>query len=132
MDAPGTYPIKLERKSWHLDKQRKQPVLRVSRLQLPVGPDYAITAYSLQGLALDSTIVDLCFDERTDTATAYVALSRVRTRNDILIMHSFILHPFQKVIPIGPKLVLKNLRGEDIADGIAEHLAVCRPASCHT
>ena len=79
-----------------------------------------------------TAIVDLCFDERTDTARAYVALSRVRTRNDILIMHSFILHPFQKVIPIGPKLVLKNLRGEDIADGIAEHLAVCRPASCHT
>ena len=104
-------------------------MLRVSRLQLPVGPDYAITAYSSQGLTLDSAIVDLCFDERTDTATAYVALSRVRTRNDILIMQSFSLHLFQKGIPIGPKLLLKKLRGEDIADDIAEHLAVCRPAS---
>ena len=126
MDAPGTYPVKVEQKSWHLDKQRRQPVLRVSRLQLPVGPDYAITAYSSQGLTLDSTIVDLCFDERTDTATAYVALSRVRTRNDILIMQSFSLHLFQKGIPIGPKLLLKKLRGEDIADDMAEHLAVCR------
>jgi hypothetical protein len=122
MPEPGTYPVKLQTKCWHVDSNRKQPVLRVSRKQLPVGPDYARTAYSTQGLTLDAAFVDLCFDEITNIATAYVALSRVRSADDILIMQPFELSLFQKGIPVGPKMLLKKLRGEDIKEDIAEHL----------
>ena len=119
MTAVGTYPIKKSTKSWHLNGDRKLPV---SRTQVPVGPDYARTAYSTQGLTLDATIVDLCFDNNTDPITAYVALSRVRSASDILIMQAFPIEVFQQGVPIGPKLLLKKLRGESIEAEVAEHL----------
>jgi hypothetical protein len=122
MPTPGAYPVKPSKKSWYVDSNRRHPVLRVNRSQLPVGPDYARTAYSTQGLTLDAAMVDLCFDESADAATAYVALSRVRSADDILIMQPFTLDLFQKGMPIGPKLLLKKLRGECIEEDIEEHL----------
>ena len=68
------------------------------------------------------TIVDLCFDEVTNTVTACVALSRVRSADDILITQPFELSLFQKGTPVGLKMLLKKLRGEDIREDIAEHL----------
>jgi len=122
MPTPGAYPVKPSKKSWYVDSNRRHPVLRVNRSQLPVGPDYARTAYSTQGLTLDAAMVDLCFDESADAATAYVALSRVRSADDILIMQPFTLDLFQKGMPIGPRLLLKKLRGECIEEDIEEHL----------
>ena len=46
--------------------------LKVKRTQQPVAPDYARTAYNSQGMTLPAAIVDLCFDENMDPATAYV------------------------------------------------------------
>jgi hypothetical protein len=123
MQDPGTYPIKVAKKTWHLDDKRPCPVLRVSRTQTPIGPDYARTAYSSQGLTLDAAIVDLCFDENTDPTTAYIAMSRVRCADDILIMQEFDIKIFQQGIPIGPAMLLKFLRGEDMDSDIAAHLA---------
>ena len=123
MQDPGTYPIKVAKKTWYLDDKRPCPVLRVSRTQTPIGPDYARTAYSSQGLTLDAAIVDLCFDDNTDPTTAYIAMSRVRCADDILIMQEFDIKIFQKGIPIGPAMLLKFLRGEDMDSDIAAHLA---------
>ena len=124
MPSPGTYPIMAAKKAWHVDSKRKRPVLRVSSTQVPIGPDYVCTAYSSQGLTLDAAIVDLLFSECTNPATAYVALSRVRSTNDILIMQAFKRVLFTKGIPVGPRLLLKKLRKEDIADGLQEHIQV--------
>jgi hypothetical protein len=89
-----------------------------------IGPDCACTAYSSQGLTLDAAIVDLLFSECTNPATAYVALSRVRSANDILIMQAFKRVLFTKGIPVGPRLLLKKLRKEDIAADLQEHIQV--------
>ena len=123
MCEAGTYPVKVAKKTWFVDENRMCPVLRVSRTQTPVGPDYARTAYSTQGLTLDAAIVDLCFDENTDPTTAYIAMSRVRCADDILIMQAFNINIFRQGIPIGPAMLMKHLRGEDLEADIAAHLA---------
>ena len=74
-----------------------------------LGPDYARTAYSTQGLTLDAALVDLCFSDETNPTTAYVALSRVRGANDVLIIQEFDIAPFQQGVPVGPKWLLKTL-----------------------
>ena len=93
----------------------------MSREQVGVGPDYARTAYSTQGLTLDAALVDLCFSDETNPTTAYVALSRVRGANDVLIIQEFDIEPFQQGIPVGPKWLLKTLRGEDLSADIAAY-----------
>ena len=87
-----------------------------------MAPDYARTAYNSQGMTLPAAIVDLCFDENMDPATAYVSLSRVKVADDILIMQAFNLKPFTQGSPLGPRLLLKKLRGEDIQPDIDQHL----------
>ena len=93
----------------------------MSREQVGVGPDYARTAYSTQGLTLDAALVDLCFSDETNPTTAYVALSRVRGANDVLIIQEFDIEPFQQGIPVGPSWLLKTLRGEDLSADIAAY-----------
>ena len=83
----------------HVDQQEK--TLKVKRTQQPVAPDYACTAYNSQGMTLPAAIVDLCFDENMDPATAYVSLSRVKVADDILIMQAFNLKPFTQGSPLG-------------------------------
>ena len=122
MQEPGTYPIKVAKKTWHIDDNRMCPVLRVSRTQTPIGPDYARTAYSAQGLTLDAAIVDLCFDDTIDPTTGYIAMSRVRCADDVLIMQGFDIKLFQKGVPLGPAMLLKYLRGEETDTDIAAHL----------
>lgn len=114
----GVYPIKSSKTDWYLDECKQ---LRVTREQVPVGPDYARTAYSTQGLTLNAALVDLVFDLQMDPATAYVALSRVRSANDIVIIQPFDIEPFQQGCPIGPKLLLKKLRGESMEEDIKLH-----------
>ena len=66
--------------------------------------------------------MDLCFDENTDPTTAYIAMSRVRCADDILIMQAFNINIFRQGIPIGPAMLMKHLRGEDLEADIAAHL----------
>jgi len=120
MKESGTYPVTPISKYWHVDQQEK--TLKVKRTQQPVAPDYARTAYNSQGMTLPAAIVDLCFDENMDPATAYVSLSRVKVADDILIMQAFNLKPFTQGSPLGPRLLLKKLRGEDIQPDIDQHL----------
>jgi hypothetical protein len=74
-------------------------------------------------MTLPAAIVDLCFDDNMDPATAYVALSRVKTADDILIMQAFNITPFTQGSPLGPRLLTKKLRGEDIKSDVEEFLA---------
>ena len=108
-------------KNVNVDSDSPKPKNKVSREQVGVGPDYARTAYSTQGLTLDAALVDLCFSDETNPTTAYVALSRVRGANDVLIIQEFDIEPFQQGIPVGPKWLLKTLRGEDLSADIAAY-----------
>ena len=117
----GTYPLIPIGKYWSVDPQGK--ALKVKRTQQPVAPDYARTAYTAQGMTLPAAIVDLCFDDNMDPATAYVALSRVQTADDILIMQAFNIKPFTQGSPLGPALLMKKLRGEDIQPDVDAFLA---------
>ncbi|CAJ1327813.1 unnamed protein product, partial [Effrenium voratum] len=83
---PGLYPVYPVRKVWKLDAKRKKPVLKIARTQLPLAPAYAITAHGSQGKTLPAALVDFNVDKRTDVTFGTVAASRVRSREDILIL----------------------------------------------
>jgi hypothetical protein len=70
---------------------------------------------------MDAALVDLCFSDETDPTTSYVALSRVRGANDVLSIQEFCIEPFQQGIPVGPKWLLKTLRGEDLSADITAY-----------
>ena len=97
--------------------------MRVKRHQFPIAPDFARTAYSMQGQTLKSAIVDLNFDKSTNPVTAYVALSRVPTSQDILIMQPFKLEMFQQGVPPDADMLLQHLRGESVQDAMAARSA---------
>mgnify|MGYP001214493691 FL=1 len=110
----GLYPIKPKTSSWYLDKGRQHPVLRISRKQLPLAPAFAITAHAAQGQTLDAAIVDLQIGRGTSPIASYVALTRVKRREDILIYRPFDRDLFTKGSPRGPELLMKTLRNEDV------------------
>ena len=83
---PGLYPVYPARKVWKLDAKRKKPVLKIARTQLPLAPAYAITAHGSRGKTLPAALVDFNVDKRTDVTFGTVAASRVRSREDVLIL----------------------------------------------
>ncbi|CAJ1352829.1 unnamed protein product, partial [Effrenium voratum] len=126
---PGLYPVYPARKVWKLDAKRKKPVLKIARTQLPLAPACAITAHGSQGKTLPAVLVDFNVDRRTDT----VAASRVRSREDVLILRRRTIEreregrdckgcpgrPFERWLytrgaPESPALLLKQLRGEEV------------------
>ena len=131
---PGLYPVYPARKVWKLDAKRKKPVLKIARTQLPLAPAYAITAHGSQGKTLPAALVDFNVDKRTDVTFGTVAASRVRSREDVLILRrarkegrgargkekrSVCGRPFERWLytrgaPEGPALLLKQLRGEEV------------------
>ena len=79
-----------------------------------LAPAFAITAYAAQGQTLEAAIVDLQIGRGTSPIASYVALTRVKRREDLLIYRPFDRDLFTKGGPRGPKLLLQTLRGEDI------------------
>jgi len=110
----GVYPIKPKNGVWYVDRGRKHPVLRITRRQLPLVPAFAITAHASQGQTLDAAIVDLQIGKGTSPIASYVALTRVRSRGDLLIYRPFDRLLFNQGSLEGPELLLRVLRGEDI------------------
>ena len=108
----GLYPICKKTASWFHDKGRKHPVLRISRQQIPLAPAFAITSHAAQGQTLAAAIVDLQIGRGTSSISSYVAITRVKTRNDLLIYRAFDRQLFTNGGPEGPELLLKTLRGE--------------------
>ena len=84
-----------------------------------MAPDFARTAYSMQGQTLDAAIVDLNFDKRTSPVTAYVALSRVRSASHVLITHKFKLSTFQQGVSPEADILLRYLGGDSVMEDIA-------------
>ena len=68
---------------------KKKPQLGISRKQFPIVPCYAMTAHASQGLTLDAAIVDLAVGAEMSPVASYVALSRVRSPDNLLIFRPF-------------------------------------------
>ena len=114
MKEAGVYPIRPVKRTWALDKNRAVPRLKIIRRQLPLAPAFAMTAHASQGQTLEAAIVDLMIGKETSPQTSYVALSRVRKREDILIFRPFPREIFTRQAALGPELLLQHLRGEAI------------------
>ena len=108
--------------NWYLDAKSKTSHMKIRRHQLPLAPDFARTAYSMQGFTLHAGKVDLKFGERTDPVTGYVALSRFKAAHQVLILQPFDLAVFQQGVADQPALLLEHLRGNDISGGIRDLL----------
>ena len=113
----GIYCITPATKPWKL-KLSKKNVVHISRRQLPIAPDYARTAYSMQGFNLRSCKIDLNLGGM-DPVTGYVAATRFKRADDVIILQPFDIKIFQKGAPDQPQLLMRHLAGEDISDGLA-------------
>ena len=111
---PGIYPIFPATRRWFLDQKRKFPVLLIHRHQLPLAPHFAITAHAAQGQTLIAAIVDLRIGRGVSNLASYIAMTRIRTRRDVIIFRDFDWKLFTKGSDIGPATLLKVLRGEKI------------------
>jgi len=115
LKEPGLYPIEEKKKSWYLDKGRKHPVLKIKRRQIPLAPAFAMTAHASQGQTLkNGAVVDLRLGRGTSNVASYVAMTRVKRREDLLIYRSFDKAAFTKGVRKGPPELLQLLRGEAV------------------
>ena len=131
IDEPGVYPIVPHSSAWYLDKGRKVKTLKVKRTQLPLTPAYSMTAHASQGKTLRAVLLDLQVDKRVNPTIGTVATTRVRSREDVLIMRPFSQFLFQRgLLSEGPDLLL---RGEDIDwSAVREARRPCAPCKdCH-
>ena len=115
LEQANVYPVAAQRKQWHLDRHRKNPMLRITRRQFPLAPAFAITAHAAQGQTVHTKIVaDLAIGQHGDPLTAYVAVTRVTGRNNLAILRPFDASPFQKGQRLGRDLLLRAWRGEQL------------------
>ena len=130
---PGLYPIVPRSGTWYLDKGRKNPRLKISRKLIPLAPAFAMTSHAAQSQTLfGGAIVDLCTPGAYPMG-AYVATTRVKRREDVLIYRPFKLASFQHGERAGPSLLLKHLRRDRI-DWKAleeEYMLSKRCSGCH-
>ena len=114
---PGLYPVVPKGADWYLDRNKAdkhKQVLRVRRTQLPLTPAYGMTAHFSQGKTLRAALVDLCVDKRVNQSYGVVTTTRVRSREDVLILRPFPLWLYQRGRHVGSELLLQQLRGETI------------------
>ena len=95
----------------YLDQGRKRPMLRISRVQMPLAPAFALTAHSAQGMTLDGVILDFVLPPGGNIITVYIAITRVRERTKLLITRAFPLQDFQKGVRGARDLLLDCWRG---------------------
>ena len=84
----------------------------VRRSQFPLTPAYALTAYKAQGKTLNKLIIDLTKPAtgKLDFDYAYVALSRAKSLNDILILREFDNKILSPKIPVDYFLEMERLK----------------------
>jgi hypothetical protein len=72
----------------------------------------------MQGFNLRSCKIDLNLGGM-DPVTGYVAATRFKRADDVIILQPFDIKIFQKGAPDQPQLLMRHLAGEDISDGLA-------------
>ena len=113
----GVYPLKATGKNWIISEGTK---MKANRLGFQIVPDFGQTAHSVQGASLAAVIVDclpvdLC-SRTAEMLAAYIGLSRVRTKEALLIAEPFSPALFCHGQPPGPEILMKVLRREFSAD----------------
>jgi hypothetical protein len=83
LNEPGLYPIRPWTRAWYLDKNRRNPGLKISRYQLPIALAFAMTAHAAQGQTLEAAIIDLQLGRGVSSISSYVAVTRVRARTTL-------------------------------------------------
>lgn len=88
---PGNvFPLKAMQTSW------RDGSVECTRRQFPINLAYAITIHKSQGLTLDKIIVDIG-DKEAAPGSTYVALSRVRKLDDLILMRGFDFVRLEKI-----------------------------------
>ena len=112
---PNVFPIAPMRSTWFLDSGRAKPQLAISRRQFPLAPAFASTAHAAQGQTLpQGVIADLQIGANGNPFTSYVAMTRVKDRQHLLIYRPFDAKPFQRGIGLGRDLLLRVWRQEAV------------------
>ena len=77
-------------------------------------PAFSWTAHSAQGQTLKAAIVDMQIGSGTSPMASYVAFTRVKKMEDLVIFRPFDRNLFCQGNLEGPELLLKVLRGEHV------------------
>jgi len=110
---PGVFPLKPRVAQWMVNKKTEA---KVRRKGFPLIPDYACTAHMVQGMTLRGALAD-CGDvldnpALKDMLAGYVALSRVRTADTLLLLRAFSAALFRQGPPPGPHCLMRLLRAK--------------------
>ena len=113
----GVYPMVASCKTWIVSEGTK---ICAKRRGFRIVPDFSQTAHSVQGASLVAAVVD-CFtvdhcSKMTDMLAGYIGLSRVKTKEALLIAGPFSPALFCHGQPPGPEILMKVLRREITAD----------------
>ena len=130
----GVYPIVPQRKPWFLDSKRKHPCLKISRIQLPLLPAFAITAHQAQGQTIEEGVIaDLSYGTVSNALTAYIAITRVKSREDLLILRPFEAAAFQQGDTSFRNLLLQHWQRHDLDWGriVQRYVRTKTCSECH-
>ena len=127
--GPGVWPLYPVERTWTLNEAQGT---KIHRKGFPLVPDYASTAFMIQGTTLAAAIAD-CGDIAdlvglSEVMTVYVILSRVKSADGLLLLRAFCQNLFQIGALPGPYCLLKMLRHpfpihteeEDDESGVAQ------------
>ena len=78
----GAFRTYSSSRKWCINASRQQSLLTVTRVQRQLAPAFAATAHVSQGQTLSAAMPDLAEGNGVGLAAAYVALTRVRLRED--------------------------------------------------
>ena len=109
----GVFPVKLKEVSWDRSPGFKAMVKRAG---FPLVPHFAATAHCVTGATLPQAIIDLLDARTTPRAsmvpTGYVAISRTRRADDLIITQPFSPMLFRQGHQTGPWLLHSLTAGE--------------------
>ena len=116
---PGVYPLQPSHKDWFVNESTK---VKAKRTGFQAVPYFSGTSFMFQGATKDAVIAD-CLEvahvsRQSDALSAYVANSRVKTKEGILIMQPFSPGLFAHGPPPGPHILMRLLRGDIETDGV--------------
>ena len=83
--------------------------MSAGKRQFPLSPHFANTVYSAQGLTIGTGVVDLKVGRNTDATTLYVAISRFRRADHLLILQPFDIDVLQQGEPAQAAFLLEHL-----------------------
>ena len=113
----GVYPLMPSNNPWTVCEATK---IKAKRRGFRIVPDFSATAHMMQGATLLAAIVD-CLEAghcsmASEMLAVYIGLSRVRTKEALLIPQPFSPGLFCHGPPPGPEILMKVLHRELAAD----------------